>query len=525
MTSHLREVTHEEILAQDLGTVTIDRPGIKAILDFIFVWLDLAKCTVQLRGNATQLALPCNLSVDTDNLDYDSLMIQLPREESECWQEGCMLQINVEVFRRLFRFTLRCEFVHQGTEHRVLTTSLPEQIDSANIRHLPRVRLTQAMGLALPPLTIADGTQTTWHEAQVLELGLHSILVKFSSMVPDAPTVLRFGALELTVTTTRRSSNTLVLQMHFRDGRQAGAFFDIYRLVAYPNLRPRHSFPTAEVFALYMKTNYLKQFLGEDAAGAVQGELEHIWDEVGRTQHGLSNDYVAINGAGDLCGASSLTQAFSDQFGPFWVFHQMCAVNEPDMLQCTRQLYNWRTEYLLARPESTRSLVWFRSSSRWLERIYVKLSRLASPRSHLRPVLWVKGVYQRPTAATGSSRVKESQETFGALPRQLAWSDSGAVAAIGPEYLNACASLSGALHPGDGDVDFAALSPLLDAVLARGAQTALSVHVTVPATAPIPNGFTAHSSDRFMHIAHEDLALLLSCVDHSIALTQRKFSR
>jgi hypothetical protein len=149
---------------------------------------------------------------------------------------------------------------------------------------------------------------------------------------------------------------------------------------------------------------------------------------------------------------------------------------------------------------------------------------LTHGKSKLRPVAWVRGTYKRSNSKEPGAEVAKIQ--FGALSRSASYGgpDGEVCAAADPEYLNACASLNGALNLNEDPSGIESMKAPCDAVLAQLGKTEYQMQFTLAHGAAVPDGYTLHPSDRFLVIEKEDLGDFLSCIEHSVSLTRKKYS-
>ena len=515
-------------LTETNGQITLEAEEIHAKIGLILNWPEEAYVSVAIPG-ADHLTIECSVSADPDERTPTELYFNpLSSDHLELLLGLHTLSISIELFRTCYQFDVKVTgVVPFDNIHRSIVTSLPTAITTIRTRNLPRITLSKGAFDALPPITWIGENGENLKFSEISELGLNSIAGKLASSPKDNTGTLTLGELTVKGSFVRIKGTHFIFILIFDSSLDFGRYFEIYRKFAFPNIRPRHEQDPNSIFELYVKTKYLSQFTGDSELTRLKDDLQETWRSVSLVQHKYSADYITVDSNEQPCGASSIVHAFNEPSHSIWVFHQLCSVVTPNLLDCSAQLYTWRAEYLAASPSPLKVIGWFRSDSRWLERIYSKFVRITRGRSTLRPVCWIRGNVKLESGENIKSSEGGELEhfSFGNLKRTLISTTTSEIGGVGPEYLNVCASLNGILNITKDPEGIEAFNDLAQVLLQSQQQSSLSMHFTLAHGSAVPEGFEKHVSDRFFSIEKDDLGDFLSCVDHSIALTRRKFER
>jgi hypothetical protein len=226
-----------------------------------------------------------------------------------------------------------------------------------------------------------------------------------------------------------------------------------------------------------------------------------------------------VNQEGQLTGASSAVKAFQNGGMSTWVFHQLCAMTNPYLLEQSGQLYTWRAEYLASRPESLKICGWFDGNSRWLERIYVKFILGKSSES------WLKAVKIVRLPLAGRKRESDAFiVTIGELERVLVDTPL-CYGGANPKFLNASGILDCivALNDTVKASQIVEVGESLNALADRG-EGVIEVTLNTSSELQFENAELVTDCNRMFLFSKEDLYDFVSSVEHSLAVTLKKVS-
>lgn len=506
----------ESLLERD-GTSTKDSLGISNKLSLLFQWPEHAWVGVNFVGLGKE-TLPCKLSYDLDEAVPTELYLTLSGDYT-AERMALLKQANVsfEIFRVCYDF--RAEVLAANSPalgQLILVLGIPEELITVKHRRLPRIRIDEVEAAKLPYLTIHG------QEVTVSELGLNSMALAKNVQVPEGSVELVFQIeppLRLNAHLLARCGRQ-VLRLEFRDDLEYGRYFDIYRVFAYPGLYPKSEFSTESLIELYEKTGYFEGFQAELNREQRHKEFDQVWQSVYSAQHDTTADYVATDANKKPVGASSATLAFRGDGQDYWVFQQLCSIKSPDLLLSSGQLYTWRAEYLTGRRQDFKIIFWFRSASRWLDRIYVKFSKQTAEQTTLIPVRITKHRVDR----ANENQIKGDQliqYKIGNHERRTMVTPR-LVGGIGPELLNASGILNIVSCLGE-KTEQSEIEHTAKALINTGDSKTTEIFFCVPNNLKdSDSSLKVYPSDRFCVFSKCNLFDFLTCVEHSIAVTRRK---
>jgi hypothetical protein len=314
----------------------------------------------------------------------------------------------------------------------------------------------------------------------------------------------------------RSSSGTSFIEILFKTDSEAGNYFEFYAKFRYPNLRKRTLFPSEKVLALYEQSGFFSNFRGIfDEENRFEKAIT-TWNDIKSVEHQLTADFC-LEKDSQLVGASSLGLCLKSDSRDHWVFHQLCCDKDKSTHDDTGELYTWRAEYLWSKKANLTSIFWFRSSSRWLERIYVKFLQQNPNAGELRE----GNAYSYLHKLTSESQVNVELIPFGSEQRAY-YKSANAIAGAGPDYVHANRNMNIIVsHDGDWDNVSKIANSICKALNKNEIyfRIDLPVGVTPPATA---NAERQVGSDRFARIDKEGMLDLVTCIKHSVAVTKSK---
>lgn len=469
---------------------------------------------------------PVQISLDYDHEEriLSELYIKDPDVQSTLPQKmRGNVTVRFEIFRQCYEFESK---VLSPFSDGLMVISPPEYLFVIKHRRLPRVavlpedhtRLPKCYGLS------TDGVKKISFEC--VELGIKAVRLK-GDLNDENNGLLQMGffcieGCHIPVKVTRHSKNDAVFALYPRNYVEYGAIFDLYRVLAYPYLRRREEFPSDDVLDLYSdKTGYFGKFQ-TDSDGAQRKELiKQIWEDIADDRHRITADYVTVDDQGKLAGASSAALAFMKTDRPVWVFHQLCARTSPDLLTQSGELYTWRAEYLAGREENLDIIFWFDSRSRWLERIYVKFVLQNEDVATLIPAAVTRNTF---SAEHLPKQINCTNTNYGKSKRTMAFIEN-TFGGSNPKFLNASGILDAIIAVSERATkdDVVAIAGLL---ASQAGSSSIDLEVTVPLNKKdlfsSPTVTPLDDVDRFCCFEKQSLIGFIACVEHSVAVTQRK---
>ncbi len=218
-----------------------------------------------------------------------------------------------------------------------------------------------------------------------------------------------------------------------------GPYFDLYAQHAYPMLKSRYSFAEDPIPSLMNSTGQAKKHASSEKSPSWTAQIKAAYEAGKGVVNSHVAQYVAVDEVNRPIGTSALASAFISKDGsPVWIFHGLGTGNNPDQLDITCSLYNWRVDYLLAKNEKANISMWFDGRGKWLEKVYIKFSKLTSNETKIWPIKHNR--YERiADHNTASNSLQESithkKIKSGTFERELFASDQ-IIAGFGVPYLN-----------------------------------------------------------------------------------------
>jgi hypothetical protein len=402
-----------------------------------------------------------------------------------------------------------------------LALEVPEEIILFKHRRLPRVPISHADAKHFDFSFIpAGGSPSESVPLLVKEMSMRSVLASPARPVENCESgTLLAGSLAIPAEVLRPNSDSIVLKLVFADGIQSGKYFDLYRRAAYPRLQPRYEVDLHSLLSLYRQTGYFDRYQPSDEHDRETSEIIDTWRDLDRCAfHDTVADYVACDATGRLVGASGLAMAFQRNGRDVWFQNQLCALTEPDLLEQSGNLYQWRSEYLVARPDAFNIMVRYWSGSRWLERVYTKFVLAAADRVELLPIRTYRKVFR--ATKDGPELPKKN---IGPWLRPVL-DEVGLMGGILPVHLNlvtALDSLVACWAPQDWQNIEIAAGRMLQAAGLQEHPVALAL----PLESPAPEGAETGKTDRMVMFGKECLVDFLTSVEHVIAVTRKKLGK
>lgn len=507
-----------EALAKDHGTVSNDPNFISAALSLYFQWPDHRNCLIYPGDISSTLSVSCELDYDRDERTPSEIRVKTinstPQNPLQVFNK---VNFRFEVFRTCYEF--QSEIIATDIEsenQKVVIITVPTTITVYKTRRLPRIFLDHKNQKIFPETFWISGNNL--EKISVLEIGMKSIRASHASPDLNQKGILKIGELEISAEILKTENNKSIFLLRLEDSNRFGKYFDCYSKFAYPGLTNKYNIDFDRGVKLYLDSKYLGKFLTEDHLKERISELKSTWNLLKQGVHSTTADYYTTDAQGELTGASSVTLSFFNGNIPIWVFHQLCALTKPDLLEGTGYLYSWRAEYLAARPEPLGAAVWFDSRSRWLERIYVKFANQSSGGTKLHPVKVLRCNFSKESVDSYEFR----QYPIGDSQR-IATVEKDFLAGANPKYLNASGILN-AIVAVNKHLDMEKISKIANFLTKCSNQELKTIEVTIPQESKSDSisEDTLDDVDRFCTFPKDELVHLLSSVEHSVAITARK---
>lgn len=485
----------EEILSLPHGVKINETATIQKIISLYLTWIARTRLELFIDKEKSSGRLG-EISIDLEERQPSQLFIHTPNIIDNTNPEYVFARL--QIFEKCYDFELKVLEVFQENSGSTYITDIPTSLSSVKERKTPRIKMeaTTSHYLILdtdkfristigPQSIIADG---------LIPEGLHSFTLNDHQFIGMSQKIA--------------GQKTLVVASQEDDSASSG-YFLAYASIAFPQLSPIARISNEARFNLYKDAGYFSVFNDEDLA-ITKEKLFQSWEITKKFQGKDLIDFAALDG-NKLCGASGLARAFTETNNNIssetWVFHQLCALKDEENLETTKQLYRWRAEYISAKKESIKTRFWFRSSSRWLERIYVKFS-IAKNRDVLKPVNLLSCNFSSSKTISNEWTLDKSSTI-----QRLVYDKDGIIGGASPEYLNASRLLNMVLTE---DPD---KTHLLESIASQSNESYMVICQPYDATT---EGERLLPSDRMAKLEQHDMIDFISCLEHSIAVTIQK---
>lgn len=509
----------EPLYSKDATNLT-SATDIGAMFSLYFQWPAHRSCIVICDPEKKRF-FDCDLSYDTDESSPSELHVKV-KNGLPAVTEFKNLDFHCEIFRTSYHFTSAVLAVSTTPEVDGwnFIISIPHNIYVRNARRLPRLDLTNFPGSASKPTCTVTSLQNTYTNVQILEMGASSLAIAGKLQTSEIVRIELNGATFHAKILNCNGEKT-VLSLQFDSPHTYGDYFEFYRSYAYPILKGRYEIPYEVGLNLYAESGYFEKIPGGTTADQ-QSKVSDTWDRIKSGSHLTHLDYYGIDSEGNPSGVAGIALSHFIDKSSVWMMHQFCMTKKPEMLDITKDLHNWRSEYLAARSEDLSVGICFHSSSRWMERIYVKHSNLTKGNTTLYPAVmkWIEF-----TASNDKSESRTKLKTFPVGDCQrVATTTSHLWGAAGPTYFNANGTLDMIVSL-DKSIPLTEIIDTGMALAANSDNDRLRALVVTPLETDLSSiSGTPISADRVCHILKSDLGALITSVDHSIAVTKRKLA-
>jgi len=497
-----------EVLASKDGDTLITEDKISAVLSLYFQWPteSSAFAYFDLPGRPS---FKIGLDYDKEERTLSQLMISLPEGVSLTSVDKAFIRI--DVFNGCYEFESPViDSFQDGTQWLIVTP--PTELKSIKVRRSTRVSVEKVLNAKIE-------TETGLEEVQLTSLTLNGFVL--NKRFPKGTSgKLHLGNLSLKTVYARDIEDKSAFALIFESDIEASLYFDFYRQTAYPNLKPRSEVDPEALYELFVEAGFFGHFSGKFDEADRAKKAQACWEDLKDAQHFSTADYV-VQENGKLLGSSSCALAYKKQDTEYWVFHQLCAKKDTDTLDLTGDLYAWRAEYLWNRKSNITSVFWFRSESRWLERIYVKYAMQSPERGEVRPAQLFAYIHK-----TENFKVpKATTEKYGKGPRSYYEHDE-AMGGLGPDYVHINRNMNIIQANGDWEETFKAAEAMSASLNRQDSY----FRVVMPSECPPPQlpedrWDYQNSVNRHAEIKKEGMLDFIACLRHSIAVTKRKHTK
>ncbi|MBS1962201.1 MAG: hypothetical protein JST04_08295 [Bdellovibrionales bacterium] len=512
---HLQLINPEEQFQEQVweqsGDLIVDPNSVKAKIYFFLHWASSGAAKLVLPNGSI---LPVTLSYDTDEAEPSCLWLELPKNSSSGFGSLQVATVVISIFKATYR--LRANVVDR--DQFCLFISLPDSLEVLGARNFPRHEIKAERN---HPLKRANWVSKN---GQRFEITIESIGLKTLNFMSVDFQIsegevgeIKLGSFTTEAKCVKTTNGNIICEWLISDS-EYHKFFEIYASVSFPKLRTRTFYSGDDVFALYKNSGYFGQF---GKADAFKPEIISTWNSLS-VGHSYENvDYVTQDQELKPIGASSLTKAFVHGKTNYWAFHQLCALRREEEIDTTGLLYSWRAEYLLGLKEDCMALVWYRSRSRFIEKIYSKLARNRPDKIRLSPVHLVKGTL-KVSENFKKSKSRVAEISFGEQIRHCTYSNS-VVGGYGPKWLNTSGLLNCVFTLSDEDSStlYTQEASNLLSTKGEGEGEFYFCYLNEKTDSGL-DGAVVGESDRFCVFSKTSLMDLLASIEHGIAVAKRK---
>lgn len=497
-----------EVLASKDGETLTGEDKISAVLSLYFQWPSdsSAFAYFDLPGRPS---FKIELDYDKEERTLTQLMLSLPVGVS--LQSVAKAFIRIDVFNGCYEFESQIiDSFQDGVQW--LVVAPPNELKSIKVRRSTRVNV-------LNELKAKFETKDGIEDVCLTSLTLNGFVL--NRMYPKGTLgTLHLENLSLKTVYARDIEEKSAFALIFESDIEASLYFDFYRQTAYPNLTPRSEVDSKELYDLFVESGFFGNFGGKFDEADRSEKAQACWDDLKEAQHHSTADYV-IQENSKLLGSSSCALAYKKQENEYWVFHQLCAKKDTDTLDLTGDLYSWRAEYLWNRKSNITSVFWFRSESRWLERIYVKYAMQSPERGEVKPAQLFAYIHK-----TENFKVpKALTQKYGKDSRSY-YDQDETQGGLGPDYVHINRNMNIIQGNGNWEKIFKAAEAMTASLNRESAYFRIVMPSDCPPPELSPDRWDYQNSvNRHAEIKKEGMLDFIACLRHSIAVTKRKHSK
>lgn len=286
------------------------------------------------------------------------------------------------------------------------------------------------------------------------------------------------------------------------------SYFLFYSVAAYPYFRKRTPEDHEELIDLYKEQGYTKVFEGCEYT---LPQIKEGWREVDTEKENLTGYNLLGEVNGVIRGASSITKIEDpSNKKKIFLWHQTVAQTSPEILELSGNLYKWRAELALLLLESEdQNMIWFKSGSRWLERIYTKFKRFTHQSVELSAVKLFK-----------VDHVLSTQKGISAIHR-YSKIDKREIVSIANTTQN-ISSICSFYCRLDGNFDDNVFTKIEQTLRKIGIQNKKLVYSINSDDTYSPKGYVS-PTDRLIKFSRDCCLDFISSIDHSLCVTKAKY--
>lgn len=479
---------------------------ISAIFSLINQWPDKTKISAYVHRNQSK-AYESNIIIDNEERNITQLIFEFNQEPQEAFTGKLFAKISI--FDSCFEIEVEVLECWKEDGSFLICTSIPETVDKLIPRASTRKNLTQPIHVSIS----IDELETT---CRILNLNPGNVVIDLNLPVGQKIR-LKIEKNNFHGKSIRHLEHGTLIEIMFESDEENGCYKEIYFKNKYPNLSSRDYCDPSLVFDAFIKSGFFGNFTNESNHENKKSDTIKTWENLKPIRHKSNIDMCLINN-GQPVGASSLTLGLRNKQQEIWIFHQLFSIKSETTIDDTGLLYTWRAEYLMNRMADINTLVWFRSESRWIERIYVKLSMLVKSHSKL----CHSNVFDYSHTRTEKKYLEVAKvEDFGSEKRATV-ELANTLASAGPRLLHVNENLNLVVsQTNDPEEIKMACDLLCDALNTDKMHFRLDV-VNTDVVNALNNLTTQKGSDRRAEIEKSAMLDLITCVQHSVEVTKKK---
>lgn len=496
------------VLSSGAGDELKSAEQISAAFSLYFQWQKESPSWVRFAKDSAKTSR-CLVSRDEEERELTQIFLSVPISElgNEKFYQNAFVRL--VVFETCFEFESEIIDAWIENEAQWLIVQVPQSVKVLRARKSPRTG------------NITSTDKVTWigntkiEGIQINSVGLNSIVLN-SKIPAKQEGLIQINNLTYKAFCVRGSDESSYLEIQFTNDNEAGRYFEFYARFRYPNLKSRSQFAAKDVLALYEKSGFFSNFRGSFDEESREQKTISTWESIKAVEHQFTADFC-LEKESQLVGASSLGLCLKNKNQDLWVFHQLCSDKDKSTHDDTGELYTWRAEYLWSKKANATSIFWFRSTSRWLERIYVKYLMQNPTSGELRE----GNAYSYVHKYTEGTKAEVQLINFG--DEQRAYCETETVlAGAGPDYVHANRNMN-IITSLNGNWD--EVHNIANSICSALNRQEMYFRVDLPVGMLPPDSAKAEKqvgSDRFARIDKAGMLDLVTCIKHSVAVTKSK---
>lgn len=500
------------------GKVIKSKEGISKIFSLYFTWKSISN--LHMFNAALETWEPCEIDYDSELKEIDELYI---KSKNQSLKSGCEIVFRIETFGVCYEF--KSILVDIATDEVFSLTILPPNVVTViKKRNKERTLLdntTVPEGLTIY-LRLNDATIEI---NQITEISTTTIVIpnlKVYNLSIEAKYYLVINETDVSVKYLKDINTGHCFNVVDDRISTIKEFFGLYISLIYKNLSFRSHSDYEKLLDLFFKANYFKDFhnsLGDN----FRSDIKSLWSKIDQSSNKYSFDCLTKDYNGTYTGSSSLTKIAEDNDVVFWIYHQLCALKKPALLESTGLLYYWRALILSLFKDDFKVKSFFRSSSRWLERVYVKFEVNSKKGHSVFPVNIYRihkdqfeEIKRKYPAENNDFHIYRNSERY-------YFHDENCYGGVLPDYLNLSGILNIMFFKNDQSVEtmMKSLSSLVHSLKPNNIDIKFINFVT---DYDVKLDFLKGSSDRMILFDKDDQYDFINSLKHSIEITKKKYA-